>query len=90
VLPRLLAIVLLLVSLATFAPLVATAILLARGRDVAPLVWWGPLLILATGAMLTWLLSRRHIAMQLYLTAFALWLLTAGYFFTRIVALWPR
>jgi len=40
--------------------------------------------------MLTWLLSRRHIAMQLYLTAFALWLLTAGYFFTRIVALWPR
>ena len=89
-LPRLLAVVLLLISLATFAPLVAAAILLARGRDVAPLMWWAPLLILATGAALTWLLSRRQIAFSLYLTAFSLWLLTAGYFFTRIVALWPR
>lgn len=89
-LPRLLAIVLLLVSLATFGPLIAAAILLARGRAVVPLVWWAPLLILATGAALIWLLSRRQIAFQLYLAAFALWLLTAGYFFTKIVALWPR
>ena len=88
-LPRLLAIVLLLVSLATFGPLIAAAILLARGRAVAPLVWWAPLLILATGAMLTWLLSRQ-ISLRLFLAAFALWLLTAGYFFTKIVALWPR
>jgi hypothetical protein len=90
VLPRLLAILLLLISLATFVPLVAAAILLARGREVDPLVWWAPLLILATGAMLTWLLSRRQIALGLYVAAFALWLVTAGYFFTRIVALWPR
>ena len=88
-LPRLLAVVLLLVSLATFGPLIAAAILLARGRDVAALVWWAPLLILGTGAMLIWLLSRQ-IAPRLYLAAFALWLLTAGYFFTKIVALWPR
>ena len=89
-LPRLLAVILLLVSLATFGPLVAAAILLARGRDVAPLVWWAPLLILATGALLTWLLSRRQIALRLFLAAFSLWLLTAGYFFMRIVTLWPR
>ena len=87
-LPRLLAVVLLLVSLATFVPLIATAILLARGRDVASLVWWAPLLILATGAMLTWLLSRQ-IGLRLYLAAFTLWLMTAGYFLVKIVALWP-
>lgn len=89
-LPRLLAVVLLLVSLATFGPLLAGAILLARGQEVAPLVWWAPLAILATGAMLIWLLSRRQMALGLYLAAFALWLLTAGYFFARIWALWPR
>ena len=78
-LQRVIAIVLLLVSLVTFVPLVIAALRLARGAEVHPMAWWAPLLILGTSALLTWLLSRRFVAMRLFVVAFALWLVTAGY-----------
>jgi hypothetical protein len=40
-----------------------------------------PLLILGTGAVMTWMLTRKTIPMQLYVAAFALWVITATYFF---------
>jgi hypothetical protein len=79
VLQRVIAIVLLVVSLGTFVPLIIAALRLARGVEVAPMAWWAPLVILATAALLTWLLSRRYVAIRLFVVAFALWLLTAGY-----------
>ena len=78
------AIVLLLVSLATFVPLILAALRLGRGLEVAPMAWWAPLLILGTGALLTWLLSKRYVAIRLFVVAFALWLVTAGYLLLRI------
>jgi hypothetical protein len=36
--------------------------------------------ILAAGAVLIWLLTRAMVSVRLYLAAYALWLLTAGFF----------
>ncbi|HEV7921988.1 MAG TPA: hypothetical protein VGR02_14470 [Thermoanaerobaculia bacterium] len=83
-LQRVLAIVLLLVSLITFVPLIMAALRLARGFQVDPMAWWAPLLILATSALLTWLLSRRFASMRLFVVAFALWLVTAGYLLLQL------
>ncbi|MCU1347319.1 MAG: hypothetical protein JWO56_349 [Acidobacteria bacterium] len=82
-LPRLIAAVVLLVSLAMFIPLVHAARTLFReGRAPAPL-WLAPLMLLATGALLTHVLTRRLIPTRLVISAFALWIVTAGYFFVR-------
>jgi hypothetical protein len=84
VLQRIIAIVLLLVSLITFVPLIIAAVRLGRGLQVEPIAWWAPLLILGTSALLTWLLSRRFVAIRLFVVAFALWLLTAGYLLMQL------
>ena len=83
-LQRVIAIVLLLVSLLTFIPLIRAALRLGRGLEVDPMAWWAPLLILGTSALLTWLLSRRFVAMRLFVVAFALWLVTAGYLLMQL------
>jgi hypothetical protein len=77
---RVLAIVLLLVSLVMFGILVKVAVALAGGATLAPQTWLFPLIILAAGAVLMWFLTRRELSLQLYTTAFALWLLTTGYY----------
>jgi hypothetical protein len=83
--PRLLAIVLLLLSVAMLIPIISAGTGLIRGSEVAPMTWGVPLAILATGSFLTWLLTRRQVALQLYLLAFSLWVVTAGYFFVKYV-----
>lgn len=83
--PRVFAIILLLVSVVTFAPLVLVGLQLAKGEPVGLLAWLGPLLILATAAMLTWLLHRKEVPLTLYAAAFVLWLVTAGYCLTRLL-----
>ena len=35
---------------------------------------------------MTWMLTRRTIPMQLYVAAFALWVITAGYFIVLVEA----
>jgi hypothetical protein len=80
-LPRLLSIILLLVSMAMLVPIGMVVVDIAGGAPVAALKWAVPLGILGTAAIMMWLLTRKAIPLQLYLTAFALWLLTAGYFF---------
>ena len=83
--PKILAVILLLVSLATFAPLILAAVHLARGEHVTPIAWIAPLLIIAAGAILTWTLNRKQVSFRLFLAAYALWLLTAGYFLARLL-----
>ena len=75
--------IILLISLAMLAPIGAAAFHLFQGLEVVQTAWSVPLAILATGAVLTWILSRKTIPLQLYMLAFALWILTAGYFFVR-------
>lgn len=77
---RLLASILLVVSLVMFGILVKVVIALAGGATLAPRAWLFPLIILGIGATLMWLLTRREIAPQLYLAAFTLWLVTTGYY----------
>ena len=72
---RTLATILMLVSLAMFGVLVKIAL---AGMPMR--AWIFPLAILATAAVLMWLLTKRLLAMQLYLAAFALWLVTTGYY----------
>jgi len=77
---RALAIILLVVSLVMFGILVKVAVALAGGATLAPQAWLFPLIILAAGAVLMWFLTRQELSPQLYTTAFALWLLTTGYY----------
>lgn len=79
--PRLLAIILLLVSLAMLVPLWSSVAAMLRGEAVSTASWMVPIVILATGAALTFLLSKRAVTLQLFLPAMALWLTAAGYFF---------
>jgi hypothetical protein len=79
VVPRVMAGALLVVSVATFAPLVRVVIRMIRGEVVPRFAWVAPLIVLATGALLTWLLARAHVSMRLYVTALTLWLITAAY-----------
>lgn len=88
-LPRLLATILLLVSLLMFMMLIDITLVLARGGNVPLRSWAFPLTILAAGAVLMWLLTRRGLALQLYLVAFSLWLLTTGYYIAHFRAMLP-
>jgi hypothetical protein len=83
-LPRLLATILLIVSLAMLVPIGSAVMAIAGGAHIPPTRWLIPLLILGTGAIMTWMLTRKTIPMQLYVAAFALWVITAGYFFVVI------
>lgn len=81
VIPRTLAAILLLVSLAMLFPLGAAVAGMLRGQPVAATAWSVPLVILATGfALISFLPKMQNFGMQLYLSAFALWILAAGYF----------
>jgi len=83
-LPRILATILLLVSFSMFVPLGVAVFQLARGTAVAGLHWLLPLAIIAIGAALMGLLSRKQVPLELFLVAITLWLLTAGYFWVRV------
>ena len=85
-LPRILALILLVVSLAMLAPLGFAVAGLVRGEAVATMRWAIPLTFLATGSALTVVLARRPPGFQLYVTALAFWLIGAGYYFFRILA----
>ena len=84
-LTRILATILMLISIAMLAPIGAAVIGIAGGADVPAWRWIVPLVILATGAMLTSVLVRRPAPIHLYLAACALWIVTAGYFFIHFV-----
>ena len=85
-LPRILATILLPVSLAMFGVLVKLTLGLAHGGTLPTRAWLFPLIILAASAILMWLLSRPQMSIQLYLMAFALWLLTSGYYLATYFA----
>ena len=84
-LPRVLAILILLVTLSMFVPLTFAVIQLVHGAHLPTQSWLFPLGIIAAGAALISILSLRQVPLQLYLFAFALWLLTAAYYWGRIV-----
>jgi hypothetical protein len=88
-LPRLLATILLVVSVFMFGMLIDITVTLARGGNIPARAWLFPLAILATGAVLMWLLTRKGLALQLYVAAFALWLLTTGYYVANFRAMLP-
>ena len=78
--PRLLATILLLICIAMLWPIVSAVIAISGGAAVPTAKWAVPLTILATGAIMSWLLTRKSVSLQLYIAAFALWVITAGYF----------
>jgi len=84
VLARILATILLLVSLSMLVPLGIAVVHLARGVPVLGVRWLLPLAIIAIAAALMGLLSRKQIPLELFLVAVALWLLTAGYFWIQV------
>ena len=83
--PRLIAAMLLLGSVAMLAPLGAAVIAMLRGNAVEPASWAIPLLILALGSILIWLLSRTHVSLQLFVVALALWVIAVGYLIARSI-----
>jgi len=85
VLPRVLAILILLVTLSMFVPLTFAIVQLVHGAHLPAQSWMFPLGIIAAGAVLISILSRKQVPLQLYVFAFALWLLTAAYYWSRIV-----
>jgi hypothetical protein len=87
---RVLATVILLISVAMFGALGYVTILMARGLEVSTRTWLFPLTILAAGAVLMWMLTRKQIPMPLYLSTFSLWLLTTGYYFIHLATFLPR
>ena len=80
-LPRALAIVVLLVSLSMLVPIGISVARLLRREPVPSTAWLVPLVILATGfALISFLPRMQAVGAQLYLMAFALWVVAAGYF----------
>ncbi len=68
-------------------PIGSAVIAMAAGAIVPAAAWAIPMAILGMGSLLTWLLTRKQVPLQLYLVAFVLWVLTAGYFFVRFLHL---
>jgi hypothetical protein len=83
-LPRTLAVIVMLVSLSMLVPLAKAVIAVVHGAVPIIAMWLAPLLILATGLALLLTLGRRAVV-PLYLMALALWVITAGYFLVRLV-----
>jgi hypothetical protein len=90
ILPRVLAVVLLIVSLLMVATIAYFTLVIVRGGAVPPRAWVFPLIILAIGSVLMWLLTRRQLSFRLYMAAFTLWLLTTGYYFVNFAAMLSR
>lgn len=84
-LPRTLAVIVLLISLSMLVPLAKAVIAVIHGAAPILAIWLAPLLILATGLALLIALGRRTVTPPLYLMALALWVITAGYFLVRLV-----
>ena len=84
-LARLIAIFLLLGSVLMLAPVGVAVIQLLRGGSVSTAAWLTPLVIMALGSLLTWVLSRSPSSLTLYLAAFALWLVTVAYYLAAVV-----
>jgi len=82
---RVLAILILLVTLSMLVPLTFAVIALVHGAHLPSRSWAFPLGIIAAGAVLISILSRKQIPFQLYVFAFALWLITAAYYWGTIV-----
>ena len=80
-LPRTLAVVILLICLAMVIPLGKAVLAVIHHQTPVLAMWLAPLIILATGLAL--LIALRPT--PIYLMAFALWLITAGYFWVRLV-----
>lgn len=85
VLPRILAIILLLVSLAMLVPLGIAVVRLMHNQPVSHNSWLIPLVFLATGSALTAVLARHPAGFRLYAMAFVLWVVTAGVYFFSLV-----
>ena len=83
--PRMLSILILLVTLSMLVPLTFAVIALVHGAHLPMQSWLFPLCIIAAGAVLISFLSRRQIPLQVYIFAFALWLITAAYYWSRII-----
>ncbi|HYR29343.1 MAG TPA: hypothetical protein VEU30_12810 [Thermoanaerobaculia bacterium] len=80
--PRILATIVLLGSLAMLVPLTSSVGGLLRGEEVASSAWVIPIVILATGfALISFLPRMTTFGSQLYLAALALWIVAAGYYF---------
>jgi len=84
-LPRTLAVIVLLISLSMLVPLTKAVLAVIHGATPILAMWLAPLLILATGLALLIVLGRRTLIPPLYLMALALWVITAGYFLMRLV-----
>ncbi len=84
-LPRVLAVIILLVSLSMLIPVAAAAVRLSHGVTLKPYLWLTPLVLLGVGVTLTYLLSRRVLAFQVYTAAFVLWLITAAYYWVWVI-----
>ena len=80
-LPKLISIILLVISLAMLVPLGLSAYRMAHGVAVPAPHWIVPLAIMGTAAIMMWMLTRKSVSLNLYLMAFSLWLVTVGYFF---------
>ncbi|HET7436377.1 MAG TPA: hypothetical protein VFN10_16825 [Thermoanaerobaculia bacterium] len=85
VLPRILALILLVVSLAMLVPLGFAVASLMRGHPASHASWLIPLVFLGTGSALTVVLAKHPAGFRLYAAAFALWLVTAGYYFLTLI-----
>ena len=84
-LPRTLAVIVLLICLSMLVPLTKAVLAVIHGATPILAMWLAPLLILATGLALLIVLGRRTLIPPLYLMALALWVITAGYFLVRLV-----
>jgi hypothetical protein len=84
-LPRTLAVIVLLISVSMLVPLAKAVIAVIHGATPIIEMWLAPLLILATGLALLIALGRRTVIPPLFLMALALWVITAAYFLVRLV-----
>ncbi|GEM_PF-3589303 len=84
-LPRTLAVIVLLISVSMLVPLGKAVLAVIHGATPIIAMWLAPLLILATGLALLLALGRRTVIAPLFLMALALWVITAGYFLVRLV-----
>ena len=82
---RLVLILIVLVTLSMFVPLVFAAVAMLHGTHLPVRSWLFPLCLIAAGAVLIGI-RRKRIPMAVYVCAFALWLLTAGYYWSQILA----
>lgn len=79
-LPRLVAVVVLVVSISLLVPIVFAVVQLVHGASVPAARWAFPMTLLAAGAVLISFLGRKQIPVQVYALALTLWLIVAGYY----------